>query len=310
MFNKSTLRTACVLPLMMASFFSFATDSVDTEAPQSQPQAQLTPEQKIEQLWASLTPQYGEVSLSDAEVTLKLPEGFYYLNSKDSHTLLTDIWGNPPMGVLGVIMPESADSDWAVTINYSGDGYVSDEDAAEINYNDLLQTLKEDAKAQNDYRLENGYESIELIGWASEPYYDANTHKLHWAQEYNFGGASTNSLNYDVRILGRKGYLEMSFIAGIDQLENVKAAIPDVLAMTEFNAGAKYSDFQPGVDKVAAYGIGGLIAGKVLAKTGFFAVLILLLKKFWVFIVIGIGAAFKMLFGKKKSDEPDAEAKA
>ena len=35
------------------------------------------------------------------------------------------------------------------------------------------------------------------------------------------------------------------------------------------------------MDKIAAYGIGGLVAGKVLAKTGMLAVGLIFLKKFW-----------------------------
>lgn len=61
----------------------------------------------------------------------------------------------------------------------------------------------------------------------------------------------------------------MNFIANMGQLEEVNAARDEVLAMVSFNDGHKYSEFDPDIDKVAAYGIGGLIAGKVLAKTGF-----------------------------------------
>ncbi len=295
MFYRSLVTSVCTLPLVMASFVASSTPGDTTP--------QLSETQRIEQLRASLQPRYGEISLPSAEATLNLPEGYFFLDSKDARTLLVDIWGNPPSEVLGMIMPESGTLEWAVTINYSDEGYVSDEDAAETDYDELLDTLKEDAKASNRYRIKNGYESVKLIGWASPPYYDANTHKLHWAQEYNFGDAPTNSLNYDVRVLGRKGFLEMSFLADIEQLDNVKQAIPDVLAMTEFNQGARYSDYQPGIDKVAAYGIGGLIAGKVLAKTGFLAVALLALKKFWIFIIAGLGALFKGMFGRKKSEE-------
>ena len=41
----------------------------------------------------------------------------------------------------------------------------------------------------------------------------------------------------------------------------------------EFDDGNRYSDFNPDIDTVAAYGIGGLIAGKLAAKAGIFALL-------------------------------------
>ncbi len=52
-------------------------------------------------------------------------------------------------------------------------------------------------------------------------------------------------------------------------------------------AEAAYSDFDSSIDKVAAVGIGGSIAGKVLAKAGLCAVI----AKFAKFIVVGVVAA-------------------
>jgi uncharacterized membrane-anchored protein len=49
--------------------------------------------------------------------------------------------------------------------------------------------------------------------------------------------------------------------------------------------------------------LGALITGKVLAKTGFLAMLVIFLKKFGVFIVIGIGALLKGLFSRKSKQE-------
>ena len=77
----------------------------------------------------------------------------------------------------------------------------------------------------------------------------------------------------------------------------MRALIPDVMEMAQFEQGARYSDYVPGVDKVAAYGIGGLIAGKLLAKAGILAGALLLFKKLGVFIVIGVGAALRGLVG-------------
>ncbi|MCP3672269.1 MAG: DUF2167 domain-containing protein, partial [Gammaproteobacteria bacterium] len=62
----------------------------------------------------------------------------------------------------------------------------------------------------------------------------------------------------------------------------------------------RYSDFNPSIDKVAAYGLGALVTGKVIAKTGFLAMALVFLKKFGVLIVIGIGAVLKSPFGRKK----------
>lgn len=259
--------------------------------------------------WESLNPQTGTIKLPDAVATLEVPDSFYYLDPKDSQTVLEDVWGNPPgEEPLGMLFPAGVtpfDQDsWAVTIEYEEEGYVSDEDAGSIDYIEMLKQMREDTRQESKERVKQGYEAIELVGWASPPYYDAESHKLHWAKEIKFGDMESNTLNYNIRILGRKGVLLMNFIASMEQKPVIDSNLDTVLALADFDTGAKYNDFNPDIDKVAAYGIGALVAGKVLAKTGLFAALLILLKKFGVFIVVGIGAIFRTLFSRKK--EPTA----
>ncbi len=72
-----------------------------------------------------------------------------------------------------------------------------------------------------------------------------------------------------------------------------------MLALAEFDQGSRYSDFDPDIDTVAAYGLGALVAGKVMAKAGFLTAALIFLKKFGVIIVIGIGLFLKRLFSKR-----------
>ncbi|NOR61271.1 MAG: DUF2167 domain-containing protein [Rhodobacteraceae bacterium] len=166
---------------------------------------------------------------------------------------------------------------WGVTILWDPSGYVKD---ADINYAELLDIMKSDTSAENEWRRQNNYPDIRLVGWAAGPYYDQAARKLHWAKEFAFAGDDVNTLNYFLRALGRRGVLELNFISGINQLDQIKAAIPEIAALISFNEGSRYRDFVPSMDTVAAIGIGGLIAGKVLAKTSFLIVALLFLKKF------------------------------
>jgi len=153
-------------------------------------------------------------------------------------------------------------------------------------------------------RLDAGYEAIQLIGWAAPPHYDSSDKKLYWARELKFGNEEENILNYNIRVLGRKGVLVLNAVAGMSQLATVETGMQEVLAITDFNTGHRYADFNPDVDKVAAYGIGALVAGKLAANAGLFAklgVLLLVLKKYIVLIVIAIGAVLSHLFKRKSS---------
>ena len=101
----------------------------------------------------------------------------------------------------------------------------------------------------------------------------------------------------------------MNLVATMPQLQEIETAIPTVLAMTNFNPGHRYSDFDPSVDKVAAYGIGALVAGKLAAKAGLFAklgVILVALKKFWMLLVLGIGAFLVRILRRARTKESAA----
>lgn len=272
---------------------------------------QLTPEQQeylavAQELWDSLNPQQGEINLPNGVATLNVPETFYYLSPDDSEKVLVQVWGNPPgagQNTLGMLFPSDVtpfdEEAWAVTIEYEEDGYVSDEDANELDYESLLTQMKKATRDASKQRVKQGYEPIELVGWASRPFYDKSSHKLHWAKEIKFGDQEINTLNYNIRVLGRKGVLVLNFIAEMGQKEVITSNVDTVLSMAEFNPGSRYSDFDPSIDKVAAYGIGALVAGKVAAKTGLLAAGLILLKKFWIFVLVGLGAMFGKFFRRK-----------
>ncbi len=285
--------------------FSFAltawaspTDELDAKA---QEEAYIVWAQGV---WDQLNRQTGSIHLPQARATLAVPENFYYLDAADAEKVLVEVWGNPPGSqTLGMLFPADItpfdQAAWAVTIEYEEDGYVSDKDADEINYDDLLVTMKKDTQASSQERIQQGYGAIELIGWASAPFYDKASHKLHWAKEIRFGDNTVNTLNYNIRVLGRQGVLVLNFIAGMDQKELVTSQLDTVLALAEFDEGSRYADFNPDIDQVAAYGLGALVAGKVIAKTGFFAIALVFLKKFGVFILIGLAAVLRKVFARK-----------
>lgn len=257
----------------------------------------------------SLEYQAGKIEISDGLAELNLSSNFRFLNSTNAAIVLEEIWGNPEdHSILGMIVPVDfnslSDSTWGMVITYSADGYVSDEDADKIDYDELLENMQKDAASENSARIENGYEPIDFVGWAEPPYYDKASHKLYWAQELKFGDAEINTLNYNIRILGRKGVLILNTVSSITLLENLREDMNSVLASVEFKEGNRYTDFNPDMDELAGYGIAALIGGKVLAKAGFFKIILgflLAAKKFVIMAIVGIGAFIKKLFFSEKA---------
>ena len=266
---------------------------------------------QIVKLLNDLKYQQGQIDLRGGLATLTVPKEFNFLDSTDAETVLVKLWGNPPSDVkpLGLLIPAGmtpiSSNCWVVTISYEEGGYVKDDDASKINYNDLLKQMQKAVVEKNKSRQEKGYPTIELLGWAEPPRYDAATHKMYWAKRFKVEGETGETLNYDIRMLGRKGVLELKTIASVDQLPEIDAQTPQILGMVDFKEGNRYADFDPKVDKVATYGLAALVAGGALAaaaKLGFLKLLwvgILAAKKFVIIGIAAIVAFFKKLFNRR-----------
>ena len=311
------------LLLVLLLVFPLASVSADKAKPKKEkPEAKETKDpllQSMNEFEAQFKYQKGSIVIGNGLATLTTPEGFRYLDPAQTEKLLVDGWGNPPgRKTLGMLLPSDlgplSENGWGVVITYNEDGFVKDDDAESIDYADLLKQMKEEMVETNKERAAQGYESVELIGWAAPPHYDKATHKLYWARELRFGDLTESTLNYDIRVLGRKGVLSLNAVSSMSQLSDIQNRMQEVMGFVQFNAGNQYSDFNPSVDKLAAYGIGALIAGKVAAKVGFFKLLlggILALKKFLIIGVIALLAFLKKIFGLftgKKEEPPENPA--
>ncbi len=255
----------------------------------------------------SLHYKQGRIKILSGAVEFQIPKGFRFLEAKDAQRVLTDAWGNPPDDTtLGLIFPANLGpfdrTSWAVEVSYDEDGYVSDKEAASTNYTDLLKQMQDSANESNDQRKKDGYETIKLIGWAVPPRYDSGSHKMYWAKELEFGKDPAHTLNYNVRVLGRRGVLNLNAIAGMNQLPQIQKDMKQVIQFASFSNGNRYQDYQPGTDKLAEYGLAALVAGGIAAKTGLLAKILLVLlglKKFAIVLVIAVAGFVRKLFGGK-----------
>lgn len=258
----------------------------------------------------------GRVIIGDKLASIDVPPGCVYLGPEESKYMMEQIFGNPPSPLsLGMLLADTpsviSGVRWVIDYNYNADGHVNDDDAKDIKYDDLLKQLKEETEEINKDRIAQGFEGVKMIGWAQSPFYDEKNKKLHWAKELKFGNAQENTLNYNIRVLGREGYLEMNIITGMSGLPDVKQDINTILNSTNFLEGQRYADYNEDTDKTAEYGIGGLIVGGVLAKTGILAKIGVFLLKIIKPLIVGVIALFgfigKRLFGKKKEEEVTEE---
>ena len=306
-------------PVAAAPSDAPATTAAATDSPtdaDADAKAAAEYEAKSKAFYDSLHRQTGAIPVVGGKVTLTVPETHYFVGPEDSKRIIVDVWGNPPSeaeNVEGMIFPRDTSpmsDSWGAVVTYSTDGHVSDDDAAKMDYAKLLADMQKSTREANPERTKQGYPTIELTGWAEQPHYDAAAKKLYWAKTLRFENSKELSLNYDIRVLGRDSVLVISFVGGMNQLDAIRAAAPAVLAMPEFAQDARYADYKPGVDKKAAYGIAGLIAGgaalALVKKAGLLGLILAFGKKFIVLAGLAIAAIGNMIrraFGKKKTPE-------
>jgi uncharacterized membrane-anchored protein len=313
--SSGARRRSFGVALLTATLLPFSAAATPPPAPAAVDSAAVAKAQ-LDSLNASFHYETGRVNLPGNLGVIDVPKGMHFLDSAQAHFVLMKLWGNPPSAAastLGLLFPlgsgPASDGTWAFVVDYEEMGYVKDDDADDINYDELLTDMKEGTSSNNAERTKAGYEPIELLGWASPPYYDKEHHVLHWAKLLQFGTDSSDArrtLNYDVRVLGRKGVLSLLAVGDPALLPAIKQQIPNLISNAHFSDGLEYSDFDPGMDDVAAYSLGGLVAGKVLAKVGFFALIL----KFWkVLIAAGAGAftvVRRWFAGRRSADETPA----
>lgn len=264
----------------------------------------------------SLGWQTGKVTLRDGAIALDLGEGDQYAPPEDASRIL-ELWGNPPdPNTDGMLLPAGAHlfgtDSWAVLLRFEEDGWVDDSDASSIDYDELLSDMKASNEESSAERRNLGLGGVTLTGWAEPPRYDAGTNVLYWATllRSDDGGVT---LNYDVRVLGRRGVLSLNALADEGALERVKRDMERVRLLGGFQDGHRYADYVPGTDTKAAYGLAALIGGGVIAaKAGGFKWLIAALLASKKLVVAGAVAAaaaargvFSRIFGGAPAEKAD-----
>jgi len=171
-----------------------------------------------------------------------------------------------------------------------GGGYVRLDDWNDVDADAMLKSVSENTEIGNAKRRSTGLSTIQVVGWIERPHLDRTTNSVRWAFEgiEERTGPIANSV---ALVLGRDGFEKLTWVGSKKDLNK------DLLGIAQssfaFPIGGRYADFQPG-DKVADYGIAGLVAAvlgaKAAAKVGLLAALAVFAKKFGIFLLIPVVA--------------------
>jgi len=237
--------------------------------------------------------------------TLTVPDGYVFLDAANT-SKFEELNENVPSGKEVMVAPRSLQ--WTAYLLFEDSGYVKDDE--KIDAPALLKVLQDGTERQNEERRRRGWRTLHVTGWAITPAYNTSTKRLEWATDLKADDGE--GVNFFTKILGRRGVTSVVLATSPERTTASVAELDKVLTGYQFTSGETYSSWRPG-DKVAEYGLAGLIVGgaaAAAAKTGLFKGLFKVIlagaAALWKVILAGVAVvvgAFRSLF-KRKSTTP------
>lgn len=228
---------------------------------------------------------------------LQVPKSYRFLDSQGAAEFLRITHNIPTGRELGVVMPsheamKDPKNQWFMLFSYEEIGYVKDDEKDNLNdqtADTLLDNFRKGTEQDNIMRKQKGWAPLVIDGWEQKPFYDNVTNNLTWAVRTK--GEEGTGVNYDSRVLGRRGVMQVKMVVSPDALASSLPAYRNMVQGLSYNAGLRYSEVQPG-DPIAKYGLIALIGGGaavVVAKSW------KLIAKLGAFLVAGIAAVFRKI---------------
>ncbi len=229
---------------------------------------------------------------------IAVPDAYRFTGASGTRELL-ELWGNlSDEGDVGLVEPTAEDSTWSVVFEWAPVGKVEDDE--ELDAEALFAQMKENEPAANEQRESRGFEPLELVRFTTPPHYDAATNNLEWGLLVR--SPSGDSINYQVKLLGRAGYMSATLLCEPTEVEAILPEFRRLLAGSAYVEGQTYAEWKQG-DPIAEYGITGLVLGGAAAaawKMGLFGKLAKFGKVIVVAVLAGIGAIWKFFTGRRK----------
>ncbi len=243
------------------------------------------------------------VDLGKNVAQINLGENYLFANAEDTKKLMEYI-GNPTSNKeVGLIAPNEENEDWYIVFEYDKVGYIRDDDRDKIDSKAILKNIKNATETANKTREEKGFPRLDIIGWHEEPHYDVNSHNLVWAVLAESSGHQV--VNYNVRLLGRHGYMSVVLVTDPTTLDSHKADVESIIGNFSYKQGKSYAEYVQG-DKIAKYGLTALIAGgagAVAVKTGILQALAKYIKVIAIAVIGFFAAIWRKIKGIFRSDD-------
>ena len=241
------------------------------------------------------------LTIPNSNAQMNILENEYYLLNEDVRQYAWWAFGHDTENNTMIIGP-----DYVIYMYYNDDGYVKIDDWEKVNPTDLIEQMR-----KANQKIDDTKTYAKEINWIYKPALDRTNNIVSYSYGvlWSDGNKSMETKNL---ILGKAGYLSQTFV--FEELSNPKENSEyalDTAKFVKFNEGYTYQNFTSG-DKIAAVGIGALVAGslgvKAMKSAGSVAAatggLLLFLKKFWWILLAPLAFLGKFFnSGDKKGEE-------
>ncbi len=230
---------------------------------------------------------------------IDVPDGYGFLGAEDTAKMM-ELMENIPNDNEYLLAPD--DLSWFAVFEFNPVGYVEDNET--LDPDTLLASVKKGTAQSNVERRNRGWGTMSITGWRFQPRFDQDTKLLEWALDAKMDDTNSEVVNYNTRLLGRTGVMEVVLVAEPETLDSAVAEFKEAITDFSFASGEKYAEYREG-DRVAEFGLAALIVGgaaAVATKKGFWAVIAGFLAAAWKFLAVGVialGAWVKSLFKSK-----------
>ena len=236
------------------------------------------------------------------QATLDLPRGMAFIPKAEAYRWSRSVGNTPGDDQIGIVTT-LGNEEWIVSVRWVPDGYVRDDEARDMKPDEVLANLRDGAEEANKDRSARGFPELELTGWVQPPSYDAATHQLQWALGVQRKGQpDASSINLNTRALGRDGYLSLNLVTSRNEIAQYRPVAGKLLAGLQYNEGKRYGDFNGSTDRIAEYGLLGLIGVVAAKKLGLIAlagVFVLKFAKVVLLALAGIGLTARHLLRRQ-----------
>jgi len=286
-----------LLALLLSTSFQASSIAVEEKIIENKEER----EKKLDTLtWYNFdNPKEHKVKIDRANAEIYILENEYYLKSNDVNQYAWWLWGKPEPSDLIIF-----GTGYTAYVEYQDDGYVKLDDWKDVDSEQWINQMRATAKENAEIFKKQNLDYAKSMKWIYKPTVDEENNSASYSYEVTWN-KNEKSMESKSIVLGKSGYLTFTYVVKIEPDTDLlqHATISKEFANTTvFTEGSKYSDYKSG-DKIAAVGIGGLVAGtlgvKALAKVGILAKFLPFLAKFWWIILAPLVALFG--FAKKGS---------